>query len=213
MCVNVHLGVSNMAERYYTELRRRYYTTPTSYLELINLYLTMLSDKRKQLVSVSLILLLKKKKKNFFIAWIQNFCQNEWKIYVLSYLLEPSPSWHVPWQPTIWQKKCLVLPVHRSSSSLIFIFCLLSLIQVLLITLNDMDIATASKLSQGLIISAVFNKKENFLLSSRDGVSVVYVPVVPIKSKGSGVWQNMSCLFLSTQPWMHFINSINLSRK
>ncbi|XP_036080207.1 dynein heavy chain 6, axonemal isoform X2 [Rousettus aegyptiacus] len=52
MCVNVHLGVSNMAERYYTELRRRYYTTPTSYLELINLYLTMLSDKRKQLVSV-----------------------------------------------------------------------------------------------------------------------------------------------------------------
>ncbi|XP_023392189.1 dynein heavy chain 6, axonemal [Pteropus vampyrus] len=51
MCVNVHLGVSNMAERYYTELRRRYYTTPTSYLELINLYLTMLSDKRKQLVS------------------------------------------------------------------------------------------------------------------------------------------------------------------
>lgn len=54
MCVNVHLGVSNMAEHYYTELRRRYYTTPTSYLELINLYLTMLSDKRKQLVSVSL---------------------------------------------------------------------------------------------------------------------------------------------------------------
>ncbi|XP_045684006.1 dynein axonemal heavy chain 6 [Phyllostomus hastatus] len=51
MCVNVHLSVSNMAERYYTELRRRYYTTPTSYLELINLYLTMLSEKRKQLVS------------------------------------------------------------------------------------------------------------------------------------------------------------------
>lgn len=56
MCVNVHLSVFNMAERYYTELRRRYYTTPTSYLELINLYLSMLSDKRKQLVSVSLIL-------------------------------------------------------------------------------------------------------------------------------------------------------------
>ncbi|XP_053520536.1 dynein axonemal heavy chain 6 [Artibeus jamaicensis] len=51
MCVNVHLSVSNMAERYYTELRRRYYTTPTSYLELINLYLIMLSEKRKQLVS------------------------------------------------------------------------------------------------------------------------------------------------------------------
>ncbi|XP_016058014.1 PREDICTED: dynein heavy chain 6, axonemal [Miniopterus natalensis] len=53
MCVNVHLSVSNMAERYYTELRRRYYTTPTSYLELINLYLTMLSDKKKQLISAS----------------------------------------------------------------------------------------------------------------------------------------------------------------
>ncbi|KAI4587317.1 hypothetical protein MJG53_005104 [Ovis ammon polii x Ovis aries] len=51
MCVNVHLSVSNMAERYYVELRRRYYTTPTSYLELINLYLSMLTEKRKQLVS------------------------------------------------------------------------------------------------------------------------------------------------------------------
>ncbi|XP_006738893.2 dynein heavy chain 6, axonemal [Leptonychotes weddellii] len=51
MCVNVHLSVSTMAERYYMELRRRYYTTPTSYLELINLFLTMLSEKKKQLVS------------------------------------------------------------------------------------------------------------------------------------------------------------------
>uniref|UniRef100_G3T3T9 Dynein axonemal heavy chain 6 n=1 Tax=Loxodonta africana TaxID=9785 RepID=G3T3T9_LOXAF len=50
MCVNVHLSVSQMAERYYTELRRRYYTTPTSYLELINLYLSMLNEKKKQLV-------------------------------------------------------------------------------------------------------------------------------------------------------------------
>ncbi|XP_005385504.1 PREDICTED: dynein heavy chain 6, axonemal [Chinchilla lanigera] len=51
MCVNVHLSVSQMADRYYAELRRRYYTTPTSYLELINLYLSMLTEKRKQLVS------------------------------------------------------------------------------------------------------------------------------------------------------------------
>uniref|UniRef100_A0A8C8W0I7 Dynein, axonemal, heavy chain 6 n=1 Tax=Peromyscus maniculatus bairdii TaxID=230844 RepID=A0A8C8W0I7_PERMB len=51
MCVNVHLSVAQMADRYYSELRRRYYTTPTSYLELINLYLTMLTEKRKQLVS------------------------------------------------------------------------------------------------------------------------------------------------------------------
>ncbi|XP_015279206.1 PREDICTED: dynein heavy chain 6, axonemal [Gekko japonicus] len=51
MCVDIHMSVTEMAERYYAELRRRYYTTPTSYLELINLYLSMLSEKRKQLVS------------------------------------------------------------------------------------------------------------------------------------------------------------------
>jgi dynein heavy chain len=59
MCVKVHLSVSQIAERYYAELRRRYYTTPTSYLELINLYLSMLDEKRKQLVSVSSILSIK----------------------------------------------------------------------------------------------------------------------------------------------------------
>nr|XP_035128016.2 dynein axonemal heavy chain 6 isoform X3 [Callithrix jacchus] len=51
MCVNIHLSVSSMAECYYNELRRRYYTTPTSYLELINLYLSMLSEKRRQIIS------------------------------------------------------------------------------------------------------------------------------------------------------------------
>ncbi|XP_063775637.1 dynein axonemal heavy chain 6 [Pseudophryne corroboree] len=51
MCVEIHMSVTEMAERYYAELRRRYYTTPTSYLELINLYLSMLGDKRKQLIS------------------------------------------------------------------------------------------------------------------------------------------------------------------
>ncbi|XP_044515237.1 dynein axonemal heavy chain 6 [Gracilinanus agilis] len=51
MCVDIHMSVTNMADRYYSELRRRYYTTPTSYLELINLYLLMLNEKRKQLVS------------------------------------------------------------------------------------------------------------------------------------------------------------------
>lgn len=57
MCVDIHMSVTEMAERYYSELRRRYYTTPTSYLELINLYLSMLSEKRKQLVSVGWILI------------------------------------------------------------------------------------------------------------------------------------------------------------
>jgi len=51
MCVEIHTSVSNMSEVFYAELRRRYYTTPTSYLELINLYLSMLQTKRKQLVN------------------------------------------------------------------------------------------------------------------------------------------------------------------
>ncbi|XP_078146083.1 dynein axonemal heavy chain 6 [Centroberyx gerrardi] len=50
MCVEIHVSVTDMAERFYSELRRRYYTTPTSYLELINLYLAMLGEKRQQLV-------------------------------------------------------------------------------------------------------------------------------------------------------------------
>ena len=38
-----------MAKRFYAELKRKYYTTPTSYLELINLYTSMLQEKRKEL--------------------------------------------------------------------------------------------------------------------------------------------------------------------
>ncbi|KAG7458844.1 hypothetical protein MATL_G00224900 [Megalops atlanticus] len=51
MCVEIHVSVTELAERFYSELRRRYYTTPTSYLELINLYLGMLEEKRQQLVA------------------------------------------------------------------------------------------------------------------------------------------------------------------
>ncbi|XP_029013318.1 dynein axonemal heavy chain 6 isoform X2 [Betta splendens] len=50
MCVEIHVSVTDMAERFYSELRRRYYTTPTSYLELINLYLSMLDEKRQHLI-------------------------------------------------------------------------------------------------------------------------------------------------------------------
>ena len=51
MCVDIHTSVSAMAEIFYAELKRRYYTTPTSYLELINLYLSMLNEKTKALKS------------------------------------------------------------------------------------------------------------------------------------------------------------------
>ncbi|KAJ3281611.1 Dynein heavy chain 6, axonemal [Borealophlyctis nickersoniae] len=49
MCVEIHASVGEIAKKFYAELRRRYYTTPTSYLELINLYVTMLQEKRKEI--------------------------------------------------------------------------------------------------------------------------------------------------------------------
>ncbi|XP_060586003.1 dynein axonemal heavy chain 6-like [Ruditapes philippinarum] len=49
MCVEIHTSVTDMADRFFNELKRKYYTTPTSYLELINLYLSMLQEKTKQL--------------------------------------------------------------------------------------------------------------------------------------------------------------------
>ena len=52
-----------MADRFYNELRRRYYTTPTSYLELINLYIHMLGDKKKWVNNDSNEKKKKKKKK------------------------------------------------------------------------------------------------------------------------------------------------------
>lgn len=39
-----------MTERFYNEMKRHYYTTPSSYLELLKLYLLML-DKKKDTIS------------------------------------------------------------------------------------------------------------------------------------------------------------------
>jgi hypothetical protein len=51
MCMTIHTTVQEMATRFYDELKRRYYTTPTSYLELITIYLSMLAEKKKQLTT------------------------------------------------------------------------------------------------------------------------------------------------------------------
>ncbi|KAK3247052.1 hypothetical protein CYMTET_43439 [Cymbomonas tetramitiformis] len=48
MCVTIHTSVAAMAERFFNELRRRYYTTPKSYLDLINLYITLLDEKKTE---------------------------------------------------------------------------------------------------------------------------------------------------------------------
>nr|CAD7569446.1 unnamed protein product [Timema californicum] len=39
ICVTIHESVSKMTVRFYEEMRRHYYTTPSSYLELLKLYL------------------------------------------------------------------------------------------------------------------------------------------------------------------------------
>ncbi|XP_049961962.1 dynein axonemal heavy chain 6-like [Schistocerca serialis cubense] len=49
MCVTIHESVAQMTIRFYNEMRRYYYTTPSSYLELLKLYLTMLQNKTDQL--------------------------------------------------------------------------------------------------------------------------------------------------------------------
>jgi dynein heavy chain len=42
MCMVIHTSVEEQSDRFYAELRRRVYTTPKSYLDLINLYLNTL---------------------------------------------------------------------------------------------------------------------------------------------------------------------------
>lgn len=44
----IHTSVESMSDRFYQELRRRYYTTPKSYLDLITLYLQLLNEKREE---------------------------------------------------------------------------------------------------------------------------------------------------------------------
>ncbi|KAJ9505503.1 hypothetical protein QJQ45_023787, partial [Haematococcus lacustris] len=49
MCVDIHQGVAAMAEKFYHELRRRFYVTPKSYLDLIHLYISLLRGKRQDM--------------------------------------------------------------------------------------------------------------------------------------------------------------------
>jgi dynein heavy chain len=47
MCNVIHQSIAQKSEDFYDELRRKNYTTPTSYMELINLYQSMLAEARK----------------------------------------------------------------------------------------------------------------------------------------------------------------------
>ena len=52
MCMIIHTSVESISEQFFNELRRRVYTTPKSYLDLISLYLNTLDKKRIEVNSI-----------------------------------------------------------------------------------------------------------------------------------------------------------------
>jgi dynein heavy chain len=48
MCMIIHTSVEDISNKFWDELRRRVYTTPKSYLDLIKLYISKLASKRKK---------------------------------------------------------------------------------------------------------------------------------------------------------------------
>ena len=48
MCMKIHTSVEETSDDFYAQLRRRVYTTPKSYLDLISLYLKVLEIKRQE---------------------------------------------------------------------------------------------------------------------------------------------------------------------
>lgn len=48
MCMKIHMSVEKTSDEFYEKLRRRVYTTPKSYLDLISLYLKVLEIKRAE---------------------------------------------------------------------------------------------------------------------------------------------------------------------
>ena len=47
-CVDIHMSITEANSRFYKELRRKYYITPKSYLDLINMYIQLLAEKRSE---------------------------------------------------------------------------------------------------------------------------------------------------------------------
>lgn len=45
-CVHTARSVEEASTRFYAELRRHFYTTPKSYLDLISLYLQLLQERK-----------------------------------------------------------------------------------------------------------------------------------------------------------------------
>jgi hypothetical protein len=49
VCMDIHMSVSQTADSFYNELRRKYYTTPKSFLDLIQLYCSLLAERRQEM--------------------------------------------------------------------------------------------------------------------------------------------------------------------
>ncbi|VVC96958.1 unnamed protein product [Leptidea sinapis] len=50
LCVTMHEDVDKMTDRLYDEMRRYFYTTPSSYLDLLKLYLVLLDKKQQEII-------------------------------------------------------------------------------------------------------------------------------------------------------------------
>ncbi|KAJ2954382.1 hypothetical protein O0L34_g2646 [Tuta absoluta] len=50
ICVSMHGDVDKMTDRLYEEMRRYFYTTPSSYLDLLKLYLDLLDKKQQEII-------------------------------------------------------------------------------------------------------------------------------------------------------------------
>ena len=50
MCTTVHTSVEEFADKFWNELRRKFYISPKSYLDLIEMYLKLLGTKRDELI-------------------------------------------------------------------------------------------------------------------------------------------------------------------
>ena len=50
MCMMIHTTVEELSAEFFEKLRRKVYTTPKSYLDLIHLYVSSLEYKREELM-------------------------------------------------------------------------------------------------------------------------------------------------------------------
>ncbi|KAJ8308273.1 hypothetical protein KUTeg_013147 [Tegillarca granosa] len=51
VCVDIHKSIGKMAKKYWEEMRRHYYSTPSSYMELIRVYSKMLKDNKTEFMN------------------------------------------------------------------------------------------------------------------------------------------------------------------